>query len=359
MAANKKLVDLEKQIATFYDRYSAKRVALSTFLVGCISLFASLGVYAWLESGLFAALAGLLFGFAGINIAFLMIVPPAKSLQQAKQLICDALKEPSRIKSANMQKVQLLDGKGTLHTLAPRDMSVWKKFVVPYLIETQTGGTETTRERPTRTLTASERKYIDERRKEVLEMEKKIAVERASLEKDRSELESRTADLDRAEEMMITRLNGVEQAEAELEQLRIVAAERANQAAATFDKKAAQAQAAELRAKEAQLADLKERLAQDRSSFEQQKAEVQHLQKGFTRTPFQKFQKAESPDSLEAREAALEARARQLEDEAQELEQRVNFVTDSENSLIERLDALTHREATVEQREINEGLRKD
>ena len=64
-------------------------------------------------------------------------------------------------------------------------------------------------------------------------------------------------------------------------------------------------------------------------------------------------------DNLQAREAALEARQRKSEEEAVALEKRASFVTDSENSLIERLDALTQREADVEQSEINAGLRRD
>jgi hypothetical protein len=39
--------------------------------------------------------------------------------------------------------------------------------------------------------------------------------------------------------------------------------------------------------------------------------------------------------------------------------QRTDYVTNSENSLIERLDALSQRESSVEQSEVNAGLRKD
>lgn len=358
---DKKLEALENSVARFYERYSAKRVALATFLVGFFSLLAALGVYSWLNSGLFAALAGLLFGFIGINTAFLAIVPPAKSLAKSKHLICGALKEPARIKSYSMEKVQLADGEGKLHTLSSREQGLWKSLVVPYLIECQASGNEPDRRQSKRTLTASERRYIEERRKEVLEMEKKIEDERKSLDKDRSELEARSADLKQAEELVIARLSGVEQAEAEIEQLRIVAAERADEDAAAYDAKAAEAKAAELQAKESELAELKERLAKDRQNLESQKAEMQRLKESATRTPFKAVKNAGSTSgqSLEDREAALEARSKQLEEEAEALEKRSTFVTDSENSLIERLDALSHREANVEQSEVDAGLRKD
>lgn len=361
MAADKKLEALEHSVARFYERYSAKRVALATFLVGLCSLMAAFCVYAWLDSGLYAALAGLLVGFIGIHAAFLVIVPPAKSLARSKQLICGALKEPARIKSYSMDKVQLADENGKLHTLASREQGLWKTLVVPYLIECHANGDGSARRQSTRRLTASERRHIEARRKEVLEMEKKIEAERKSLDKERSELEARSADLKQAEELVIARLSGVEQAEAEIEQLRIVAAERADKDAVAYDAKAADAKAAELRAKETKLAELKERLAKDRQNLESQKAEMRRLKESATRTPFKAGNEAGagSAGSLEDREAALEARRAQLEEEARALEKRANFVTDSENALIERLDALSQREASIEQSEVDAGLRKD
>ena len=362
MARNTKLEKLEDAVIRYYDRYSAKRVALATFLVGFVSLLVSLAVYGWLQSGLYAALGCLFVGFIGINVAFLTIVPPAQSLAKGKHLICAALREPPRIKSYSMHKVELADANGKLHQLAPRDLKVWNQLVVPYLIECQASGDLSSGRKSTRHLTASERRYIEERRKEVLDLEKKIQDERKDLEKDRAELEARSADLKEAEEMVIARLSGIEQAEAELEQLRIVAAERADQDASAHDARAAEAKAAELRAKEAELTGLKERLAEDRCRLETQKAEMQRLRENVTRSPFP-FAGSKGPQesglSLEAREAALEARYRQLEDEARALEARSNYVADSENSLIERLDALSQREASIEQSEIDAGLRKD
>ncbi len=359
MASKNKIEELEQGVARFYERYSAKRVALATFLVGFVSLAVALAVYWWLGNGLFAAIAGLFVGFVGINVAFLTIVPPDSSLAKWKNLICGALHEPSRIKSYDMQKVQLADANGKVQTLAARELGVWTSLVVPYLIECQASGQEPTRRRSQRKLTASERKYIEQRRKEVLDMEKKIEEERKSLEKDRRELEVRGADLRDAEELVIARLTGVEKAEAEIEQLRIVAAERADKDTTAYDAKAADAKAAELHAKEAELVQLKERLAEDRQSLETQKTELKRLQETVTRTPFPKADSSKAAESMEEREAALEARYKKLEEEAQTLAKRANYVTDSENSLIERLDALSHREATVEQSEIDAGLRKD
>lgn len=358
MTKKTKIAELEDSISRFYEKYSARRLVLATVVVVVISLLASWAIYTGLQSGLYAAIAFLLVGFIGINIAFLTVVPPASELKQAKGLMLAAIKDPERIKSYDMKKVKLVDGQGKVHQLGPRELGVWTSLVVPYLITMPRGEVAAT-ERPQRKLTASERKYIEQRRKEVLEMEKKIEDERAKLETDRRELEVRSADLKEAEELVITRLTGVEQAEAEIEQLKIVAAERADVDAAAYDAQAAELKAAELKAKEAELVELKERLARDRQNFESQKAELKQLQQSVTRSPFPASVGAAADQSIEAREAALLARQQQLEAEAAELEMRSNFVADSENSLIERLDALTEREAHIEQSEIDAGLRQD
>lgn len=363
MSDKNKTENLERSIARYYDQFSVKRVALATLLVGIGSLLATLLVLYLSGSALFAGLACLAAGFALINVCFLTIVPPARSLETAKELICAALHDPGRIVAYDNQRVQLKDEKGRVHTLKARDMVVWTHQVVPHIIATQAGGdVEVTKKTP-RQLTASERKYIEERRKEVLDMEKSIAEERKQVESDRKELEARTADLNEAEEVVIARLNNVEQMEAELEQLRIAAAERAEADTTARDPALVKAKEAELHAKETELAEMRERLAEDRKSFDLQKSQVEALKKpaagAASDAKAKGHQKVNPERSLEAREAALEARLKKLEEEAKDIEERASFVAESENSLIERLDALTHREATVEQSEIDAGLRKD
>ena len=361
MSRKHKEKKLETSIKRYYERFLVKRIALSILVVGLICLAASLTIYWFFQSGIYAALTALLVGFVGINIAFLTIVPPAKELNQSRDLICAAIKDPKRIKAYDLKQVELFDAKGRSHKLEARELSVWNSLVLPFLIETQAKGTgePNPAEKPQRKLTASERKYIEERRKEVLAMEKKIKDDRKDLDKDREELELRSAEVNKAEEMVIERLTGVEQAEAELEQLKIVAAERADMDDSTYDAKAAEAKAAELQAKEAELARLKEHLAEDRQNFESQKAELERLENKVTRPPFPVASASQDDQSIEAREAALEARMKQLEEAAAELEEREHYLADSENSLIDRLDALSEREAHIEQNEINAGLRKD
>ena len=364
MSAKNKTANLERAIERYYHRFSVKRVALATLLVGSGSLLAAFLVFYLSESALFAGLACLAAGFALTNVCFLTIVPPARSLELTKELIIAAIHNPGQIVAYDKQKVQLKDEKGRVHTLRARDMVIWTDQVVPHLIASQAKGNVAVPEQGPRKLTASERKYIEERRKEVLEMEKSIAEERERIEADREELEARTADLNQAEEVVISRLNNVEQAEAELEQLKIASAERAEADAAALDPEVAKAKEAELQSKEAELASMRQRLAEDRKSLDEQKSQMEELRQSVTQAPLPAevegtIKSGDAAQSIEAREAALEARLKELEAAAQEVEERATFVTESENSLIERLDELTHREATIEQSEIDAGLRED
>jgi len=359
-----KTANLEKSIARYYDRYSVKRIVVATLLVSLGSLSAAFLVFLSFDSALFAGLACLVTGFVLTNVCFLSIVPPARSLEATKEMICAAIHDRSRIVAYDKQKVQLKDVKGQVHTLKARDMVIWSEQVVPHLIADQAEGGAVLSKKTPRKLTASERKYIEERRKEMLEMEQSIAQERKRIESDRKELEARTADLNQAEEVVISRLYKVEEAEAELEQLKIAAAERAEADAAALDPAVAKAKEAELKAKEAELAAMRQRLAEDRKSLDQQKSQMEQLRESTMRGPLPAEAQADSggsgaPGSIEAREAALEARMKELEAAAQEIEERAMYVTESENSLIERLDELTHREATIEQNEIDAGMRKD
>lgn len=92
--------------------------------MGLLSLLVSLGVYSWLQSALFAGIACFFVGFISVNVVFLSIIAPAESLKRSKDLICDAIKDPSRIKSDNVQKVQLLDANGKIQNLGTRELGV-------------------------------------------------------------------------------------------------------------------------------------------------------------------------------------------------------------------------------------------
>jgi response regulator of citrate/malate metabolism len=62
---------------------------------------------------------------------------------------------------------------------------------------------------------------------------------------------------------------------------------------------------------------------------------------------------------LKQREAEIQERMTQIEREARDLEARSSYVTEVENSLVERLNNLSEREAYLEQNEINGGILRD
>lgn len=67
----------------------------------------------------------------------------------------------------------------------------------------------------------------------------------------------------------------------------------------------------------------------------------------------------EQEQVLKQREAELQKRLEQLERDAQDIEARSTYVTHVENTLVERLNHLSEREASIEQQEIDKGIRAD
>jgi len=364
MASKSATDELESLLDRHLEMYSAKRVALSACLVGVSSVAAALGVYLFTLNTIFAALAFGVTSLILINVCMIAVVPPTERLKESKLFLARAVKDPSRIKSIEKHKVTLLDKNGEPRVLNSFEQQMWEAVVVPVFMKNgMVGGPSSGR--PQRKMTDSERRYVEEQKKLVQEKEKAVAEERARISEEqkriqaeREELEVRTAELKEAEDMMIGRLSEVETVQAELEQMREdvdhkVAAMTG--AASEADVAALRRREDALRAKEAELEALTTRLQKDREAVEAQKTDLNQL-KG------QMLNAADSTDgpvSPSDRERELEERLRQLEDTNRKLEERSRYVEDVENSLIERLNSLSEREASVEQSEINAGMRPD
>tara|TARA_B110000285_G_scaffold64872_1_gene74537 strand:+ start:2966 stop:3793 length:828 start_codon:yes stop_codon:yes gene_type:complete len=101
-------------------------------------------------------------------------------------------------------------------------------------------------------------------------------------------------------------------------------------------------QGAQLKAQELALASLQQEFADDRDQFEAKKTELEQMQ-----------------GSLQCAQAPAGNHATDLEQRESELEERLCYVATVENDLIERLNRLSEREASVEQTEVEAGLRKD
>jgi hypothetical protein len=281
--------ELEKNIDRYYERYSVRRVALAAACVGILSIGAAFVAYA-LTGILWAAMIALgVVGLTTVNLSLFFIVPPASQLKEARELICAAVRERSRIKAFDLKTVKLADKEGNLHTLAGVDLAVWKNLVVPYFVQSQTIGDAPAVASSERGLTASERKYLEARRREVMEIEKKLQSERKVLESKREEMESRSREL------------------RELEQTVSEMMEKAK----AIDSKALDASHAEREAE-----------------FKKREEELRKLQE-------------------------------QIEREAHELEERTQYVSSVEDSLIDKMNELSAREASLEMGEINAGLRRD
>lgn len=350
MASNP-LAKLEKQIALYFDTYAAKRVALAALIVGIVSFGLSVGVYALSMNSLVSIGAFFVSSLIAVYFAFIFIVPPTQVLKASRELIIGAIKDPRKIKEATPKKVIVINNKKQPQTLSSLELSVWQSIIVPYFMQAQgTASPLSNTEKAPRKMTASERKYIDERRKEILEMEKRLKAERDRLEADQKEYEKNATALKKAEDLVLDRLAQVETAEAEIEQLR----EDVKHAGPVSDEsrlKVLKQKEDGLHRKEAELEALRLRLEQDRQSVLIREKEMQG------HTNFQSD--TNEGDQADGIILALEGRIKELESQTSDLDNRSKYVVEAENSLIERLNELTVREASLEQKEINAGIRED
>jgi len=363
--SNESTTELKKAIDRFFKTYSARRVALAAMVLGMSSIGVAWLVYALTVSTIFSILAFGLVGLVLLNVAILVIIPPAGQLDESKRLLLGAVKDRSRIQSIEKHKVTLLDQKDKAHRLKGAELQVWEALIVPYFIK---HGIDTSQPqaKPERKLTASERRYIEEQKKVMLEREKtmaeeqkRIVEEKSRIEAEREELKRRDQQLNDAEEIVINRLSEVETVQVELEQMR----ENLDVKAGTLDgtkhaadDKVLRERETALKAKEAELEALKKQLQEDQQILKSQKTDLNQLKgellQGSASAPGQSGL-SDAPE----RERMFEERLRKLEEESRKLEERSRYVEEVESSLIDRLNDLTEREASVEQNEINSGLR--
>lgn len=361
------LPKLENSLDRFFRTYSTRRVALAALMLGIPSIGGAWLVYALTVSALFSVLAFGLVALVSINVAVLAVIPPADRLEKSKQLLLGAVKDRTRIKSIKKHKVTLLDPAGKARSLKGAELQAWESIIVPHFIKNGIDANHP-QAKPERKLTASERRYIDEQKKAMLEREKtmaeeqkRIAHEKARIEAEREELKRRDQQLNAAEEIVINRLNEVETVQVELEQMR----ENLDLQASTLDGKQHAAndkvlrdREAALKSKESELEALKQQLLEDQNILRSQKTDLNQLKGELLRAGATDDGQPVLPESAN-REQMLEERLRKLEAETRRLEERSRYVEEVESSLVDRLHSLSEREATVEQSEINSGLRSD
>jgi hypothetical protein len=298
MSTQSAIANLEKSIDHCYRAHSAKRVVMAAVLLGFVSIGVSWAAYYFTLNVLITTAAFAVSSLLMVNVAMFAIVPPTHKLTDSKALMLGALKDPIRIKSLGKNKVALVDDQGQVRVLSRFEQTLWKNILIPYFIKMGSGGDAASTATGAVKLSSSDSKVLERRRAELSAHEQELLAERKKMKEQRAELEMRTDEL----------------------------TERG----------------AKLMAQELALETLKQELADDRDQFETKKAELEQMQ-----------------GSLQSERAPVGNNAIDLEQRESELEERLRYVANVENDLIDRLNQLSEREASVEQTEIEAGLRKD
>ncbi len=340
--------ELLHRVDRFYERHSAKCVSVAALLVGVFSFGGSLVLYMLFERFFVAVLAFLLIGVSVVFVALYSIVPPTKVLLASKNLIVGALNDPARIKAVDEKYVVLEGDDGKSRSLNQLEQHLWASIIVPYFMQ----NTARMRQRrgTGRRLTKSEQRQMQERQAQLAELEKSVTQEREQLDQERSELSQRSASLKEAEDLVVERLNSVERSQAELDQLREDLSKQTSASARELsgeDPGMLRRKESELKDKERELEELRSQQRRDRDVVARQKFELAELK-----------DLAASNDEGQKAER-LAQRAKELEQAAKDLERRSRYVSEVEDSLVARLDELSEREASIEQDEVESGLRKD
>ncbi len=355
---------ISQRIDRFYFKHVRRRVRFSIVLVAISSTSIPAIVFLVSSSGFLTVAAFVISAFLTVNVSLFCVVPPNRKLLESKALMMAAIQNPSRIQSVDGDQVVLTNAIGETFELDSLNQKLWERIVIPHMLKTGNRVGATTG--PTtggRTLTDSERRAWDEKQANVIATEKKIKSEYAAIQQEREDLELRSKELENAENIVIDRLSSVEVAQAELEQMRedVEMHEQAQKNRSTpVDPEEFRIKEDRLREKEREIEALKNVLAEDQKIVRAQKTELNQM-KGDLLKDHDSVENPESDDErdLASRERALERKLREIEMAAQEVEERTKYVSNAEESLIDRLNELSEREASVEQSEINSGLRQD
>lgn len=203
MADEISIEELEASIQQLYERYSAKKVALAAFMVGVFTIGFTYLAYALTMMPVVAIVVFGVVGLLSVNLTMIFIVPPSKKLTESRELICSAMRDPSRIKAIDTKGVRLADGTGDVRALGGLELEIWTSKIVPYFMQAQAATQRDAPKKSERKYTVSERKYIEDRRKEVMAIEKKIEEERKELDRERKEIDRRSAELYELEKMLV------------------------------------------------------------------------------------------------------------------------------------------------------------
>ena len=377
MSRQDSIEKLASNIERYFERHASRCLvrALAITLV-CAGSIAGLSHY-FVSSQFTTIVAFGVSSFISLNAAFIFFVPSTRRRKEAQQLILMAAADPSAIENVSPGVIALRGLNGDVRELNKVEQQAWKELVVPFHCSMHSTSLSEGRITGERALTRSEIRQFKEQRKElaatearmredrealeiqrgeIASLQQSLSAEQESLERARNEVQERSDSLQDAENMVITRLSEIEIAEAEMEQMR----ENISVEQAAASSKADPEYAARLKAKEVELEALRRSLDEDKFMVEQQKTELNQLKGELIRSTDSEDAPGLTADqSLAIREQALAEQLKKLQEATSELEERTQYVNEVEDSLGDRLNAISEREAFVEQGEINAGLRED
>lgn len=368
---------LATNVERYFERHASQcmlRALLMTVLGA--GLIAALS-YVILSSQLIAIMVFGVGSFISLNAAFIFFVPSTRRRQEARELILMAAADPSAIEDVRPGVIALRGINGEPRELNRIEQHVWKELVVPFHCTMHSTSFMSGKGKAERGLTRSEIRHFNEQRKELEATEARMRADRDALEKQclevealqnglvaeqaalqqaRDEVQARSDSLQDAEDMVISRLSEIEVAEVEMAQMR----ENIAHEKAAASEQLGPDHELRLKAKEAELDALRQSLEQDKSMVEQQKTELNQL-KGelISATDSEDAPSLSADQSLAIREQALAEQMRKLKEATDDLETRTQYVNEVEDSLVDRLNAISEREAFVEQGEVNAGIRED
>jgi len=373
------LTKLEKSIERYLERH-AQHCLLRALAVALLAASLSSALCYSVTGSSTAAIS--LFGLIGLialNLAFMYTVPSIKSRKDSSRFLLGGAADPSVIDDVKPGVVQLKNASGESQELNRVERRAWQEMVVPYLCRLHTDTLAQQKASRTRILTASEMRYYKEERARIEREQEQMRQEVSALQAKRSSIEDlqaslleeeraleaakedmqvRADSLVDAENMVITRLSEIEVAEAEMEQLRENLQHQQQGSRQSSNADQLDAHEATLKAKEAELDALRQSLIDDKQVVEQQKTELNQLKGDLIQAADQGSMGDSNVSTLQLRERELEEKMRQLESARVELDERTQYVNEVENSLIDKLNSLSEREAFVEQGEANVGLRE-
>lgn len=266
--AKERIEKLHKGIELSYRRYLQTRRTYAIAISTLFGLLASGIAASFITNLTYIGVCFIVSFLVAAFKAFQFFLPSSKQREESIELIHSAVNDPTRILSFQSESVRIVGPSGEVVQLKEIEVKIWQTVVVPFFLESKLGA-ESGFSVNARDVKSRKLNELNRRRKEILDKEEALEIERDRLR-------------------------------AKLEKLQTSVSES-------------------------------------------------------TQSP----DVIEKEEVLKQREAELQKRIEELERDAKEIEARSDYVTHVENSLVKRLDHLSEREAFIEQREFEAGIRRD